>query len=198
MVNAPKLDVIRSRLDIFQEGCVSDKRSNWAQLVIICTSEVGMADKEPENVMKVCESRLVGFFISSLSVVVRMILGSEMNWVLPEEWLSQYSYQLPLSALHRIRGADRSKKLVYWLPMKYDLNMQSSNRRGKRWFYIIISRAIAVCNCTGLIQLSLLLLLLKFGFFKENDSHLRRIKYHPGKENVDSDKEKDCCRYHRK
>lgn len=60
MVNAPKLDVIKSRLDIFQEGCVSDERSYWAQLVIICTSEVEMADKEPENVMKICESRLVG------------------------------------------------------------------------------------------------------------------------------------------
>jgi len=47
--------------------------------VIICTSEVGMADKEPENVMKICESRLVGFLIFSLSLTVRMILGSEMN-----------------------------------------------------------------------------------------------------------------------
>lgn len=88
--------------------------------MIISTSEVGMSDKEPENMMKICESRLVRFLISSLSVIVRTILGSEINWVLPEEWLSQYSYQLPLSALHQLRSADSGKKLVYWLSMKYD------------------------------------------------------------------------------
>lgn len=31
--------------------------------MIIFTSEVGMADEEPENMTKICESRLVGFLI---------------------------------------------------------------------------------------------------------------------------------------
>lgn len=65
--NAPKPDVIRSRLDIFQEGCVSDKRSNWAQLVLICTSKAGMVVQEPEKVMKMWSGKFEGFPASSLS-----------------------------------------------------------------------------------------------------------------------------------
>lgn len=57
-----------------------------------------MADEEPENMTKICESRLAGFLIWSPSVAVKKSLCSEMNWVLSEERLSQYSYQLPLSA----------------------------------------------------------------------------------------------------
>ena len=197
IVNSPKLDVIRSRLDIFQAGCVSDDRSYWAQLVIICTSEVGMADKEPENVMKICESRLVGFLIFSLSLTVRMILGSEMNWVLPEEWLSQYSYQLSPRCIGSIvLTAVKNLFIDCQWSMTWICSLQIF-RRGKRWFYIIIGLAITVCSCTELIQLPLLLFLKVF-FLNENYSHLRRIKYHPGKESVDLDKEKDCWKHHRK
>lgn len=37
--------------------------------MIISTSEFGMVDKEPEKVMTKCESRLVEFLFSSLSVI---------------------------------------------------------------------------------------------------------------------------------
>lgn len=180
MVNAPKLDVIRSRLDIFQKGCVSDKRSYWAQLVIICTSELGMADKEPENVMKICESRLVGFLISSLSIIERF-------WAqkLIECFVTSGRASTAINSLSRCCIDSIVLTAVEYLfidcqwSMTWKCSLQTV-RGGKRWFYIIVGLAITMCSCAELIQLSLLLLLLKvWGFFKENNSHLRRIKYHP-------------------
>lgn len=135
-------------------------RSYWAQLAIISISEFGMVDEEPENMMTICESSLVGFLFSSLSVIEWFWAWEWIECCLKCGWVSTALHLL--SALHWLSSADSSKKLVYWLSMKYHLKMQSSNRRVKRWFYIIISLAITVCSCTELIQLSLLLLLRRF------------------------------------
>lgn len=132
-------------------------RSYWAQLVIISTSEFGMVDKEPEKVMTKCESRLVGFLSSSLSVIEWFWAQEWIECCLKCGWVSADLHLL--SALCWLSSADSSKKLIYWLSMKYHLKIQSSKRKVKRWFYIIISLAITMCNCTELIQLSLLLLL---------------------------------------
>lgn len=138
-------------------------RCYWAQLAIISTSEFGTVGKGTWRSDDKMWKQVGGipFFISQCN---RMILGPRMNRVLPEVWLSQYSSHL-LSVLCWLSSADSSKKLIYWLSMEYHLKIQSSHRRVKRWFYIIIiSLAITMCSCTELIQFSLLLLLKMFYF----------------------------------
>lgn len=135
--------------------------SYWAQLVIISTSEFGMVDKEPEKVMTKCESRLVEFLFSSLSVIEWFWAQEWIECCLKCGWVSTALHLL--SVLHWLSSADSSKKLIYWLSVKCHLKMQSSNRRGKRWFCILIM-AITMCSCTELIQLCLWLLLKMFYF----------------------------------
>lgn len=194
MVNAPKLEVIRSRLDIFQEGCVSDERSYWAQVVIICISEGEMASREPGKAMKICEIRLVGSLFH-VSVTERFWALKWIECFLKSGWVSTAINSL---SQHCIGSAVLTAVKNVFIDCQWSMTWICSlqTEEEKRQFYFIIGLAITTCSCTELIQLSLLL--LWFFFLKENYSHLRRIKYHPGKENVDSDKENDCWKHHRK
>lgn len=196
MVNAPKLDVIRSRLDIFQEGCVRwEKLLSSACDYLYIRSGNGWQGtwKHDENLWK----QVSGFLISSLSVIEWFWAQKWIECCLKRGWVSTAINSLSQRCIGSVvLTAVKNLFIDCQWSMTWICSLQTV-RGGKRWFYIIIGLAITACSCTELIQLSLLLLLLKWGFFKENDSHLRRIKY-PGKENVDSDKEKDCWKHHRK
>lgn len=105
-------------------------RSYWAQLVIISTSEFAMVDKEREKVMRKYENGLVGFLFLSLSVIVWFWAQEWIECCLKCGWVSTALHLL--SALRWLSSDDSSKKLFYWLAMKYHLKMQSSNRRVKK------------------------------------------------------------------
>lgn len=136
--------------------------------MIICTSELGTADKEPENVMKICESRLAGFLISPLSIIERFWAQKWIECCLTSSWVSTTINSLSRCCINSI--ALTAVKYLFidcqW-SMTWICSLQTV-RGGKRWFYIIIGLAITMRSCTELIQLSLLLLLLKvWGFLRK-------------------------------